>query len=146
MTEPNAPEEGATPPPTPQPPQPPPPGAGPAIQDAGGRFLPESPDAKTMGMLAHLLGFFTGFLGPLIIWLVKKDQSRFVDQEGKEALNFQLTVLIAYVVGILTWCLFVGILIFIAAWIIDIVFCILASVSVNNGKPYRYPVCIRMIK
>jgi len=50
---------------------------------------------KTMAMLCHLLGILTAFLGPLIIWLVKKDQSPFVDDQGKEALNFQITLVIA---------------------------------------------------
>src|SRR5437868_1922887 len=54
-----------------------------------------SPEEKQMGMLAHLLGII-GFVGPLIIWLIKKDQSPFVDDQGKEALNFHLTMLIAY--------------------------------------------------
>src|SRR2546423_4278523 len=64
-------------------------------------------DSKTMAMLAHLLGIL-GFLGPLIIWLIKKDQSPFVNDQGKEALNFHLTLLIGIIVGIATACLGVG--------------------------------------
>src|SRR5690348_1357609 len=56
-------------------------------------------DAKTMALLCHLLPIFTGFLGPLIIWLVKKDSSPFVDDQGKEALNFQITAFFGYLIG-----------------------------------------------
>ena len=55
-------------------------------------------DACQQAMLAHLLGALLGFLGPLIIWMTKKDDHPFIDDQGKEALNFHLTLLIAYVV------------------------------------------------
>ena len=69
---------------------------------------PEQPevskDAMSMAMLCHLLAIFTGFLGPLIIWLIKKEDAPFVNDHGKEALNFQITVLIAMVAsGLLTF-------------------------------------------
>src|SRR4051812_11305473 len=67
-----------------------------------------TPDDKTMAMLAHLLGIVTGFVGPLIIWLVKKDQSPFVDDQGKEALNFQLTLLIGWLVASVTAAFCIG--------------------------------------
>ena len=139
MTDPNAPFDNTTPPESPAP-APGQPGGVPGL------VSPESDDAKTMAMLAHLLAIFTGFLGPLIIWLIKKDQSPFVNQEGKEALNFQLTLLIAYVVGGVTACLVIGFFILAAASIAGIVFCILAAMTVSKGLPYRYPVCIRFIK
>ncbi len=150
MTEtPNTPDDNAPPPPQ----TPPPEGgpaegapAAPAEGAAGGLVSAESPDAKTMAMLCHLLAIFTGFLAPLIIWLIKKDQSPFVDQEGKEALNFQLTMLIAFVIGGLTTCLIIGFFIIAAASIVDIIFCVLAAITVNKGQGYRYPFCIRFIK
>ncbi len=55
-----------------------------------------SKDARMWAMLCHLLGFFTCFIGPLIIWLIKKDEDPFIDNQGKEALNFQITVAIAW--------------------------------------------------
>ena len=63
-------------------------------------------DERTMGMLAHILGGVTNFLGPLIIWLIKKDESPFVNDQGKEALNFQITIAIGYVVmmGVAAFC------------------------------------------
>jgi len=58
-------------------------------------------NARNMAMLCHLLGLFTGFVGPLILWLLKKDEDPFIDRQGKEALNFQITVVIGWTVGAL---------------------------------------------
>ncbi|MBS3763452.1 MAG: DUF4870 domain-containing protein [Planctomycetes bacterium] len=101
-----------------------------------------------MGMLCHLLGIFTGFLGPLIIWLVKKDDSDFVDDQGKEALNFQLTLLIAYIIsfGPLNLLFCIGSIIGTVIWIVALIFSIMATVRAKNGELYRYPINIRMIK
>jgi uncharacterized Tic20 family protein len=105
-----------------------------------------SNDARNMALLCHLLAIFTGFLAPLIIWLIKKDNIPFVDRHGKEALNFQLTVLIAFVVsGILSF-ICIGVLLAIAVWVVDIVFCIIATVMASKGEEYRYPLSIRFIK
>ena len=107
---------------------------------------PENNEAKTMGMLCHLLGIFTSFVGPLIIWLTKKDQSKFVDQQGKEALNFQLTMLIGFIAGGITSCIGIGFIILPAVQVVSLIFGILATVEANKGNPYRYPICIRFIK
>ena len=109
-------------------------------------------DDKQWAMFAHLSAILTtytvgmGFLGPLIIWLVKKDQSRFVDDQAKEALNFQLTLLIGVVIGIATACLIVGIVILIGVGVFSLVMCIIAGVRANSGERYRYPLTIRFIK
>jgi hypothetical protein len=102
-------------------------------------------DDKTMAMLCHLLSIFTGFVGPLVIWLVKKDQSKFVDDQGKECLNFNLTMLIGHLIGGATICFTFGV-INAALGVIQIVFSILAALEANKGKAYRYPMNIRMIK
>jgi len=113
---------------------------------------PEQPgvasDDKTMALLCHLLGIFTWFLGALIIWLIKKDQSRFIDHHGKEALNFQITVGIAYIAAGVITCLTLGIGSPLTAivWVVNLVFCILATVAANNGQLYRYPISIRLVK
>lgn len=105
-----------------------------------------------MAMLAHLLGIVTGFLGALIIWLVKKDVSPFVDDQGKEALNFQIAVLIVMVaLGVFSVVTFgIGALLafplMMVVGVANLVFCILAGVAANNGQHYRYPVTIRLIK
>ena len=104
-----------------------------------------TPEERTLGMLAHLLGVFW-FIGPLIIWLIKKDQSPFVDDQGKEALNFQLTLLIADVIGIATSFICIGLVILPIVWAVRIIFCILGAVKAYQGVAYRYPFAIRMIK
>jgi len=105
-----------------------------------------SKDDRTMAMLCHLLAIVLGFIGPLIIWLIKKDGSQFVDDQGKEALNFQLTMLIAFAVSGLSICIFIGFVLLPAVAIFDLVFCIIAAVKANGGEAYRYPINIRMVK
>jgi uncharacterized protein len=102
-------------------------------------------DARTMAMLAHLLGIFIGLFGPLIIWLVKKDQP-FVEAQSKESLNFQLTLLIGYLISGATWCFFVGMILFPVVWIGGLILCIMAAMEANKGVDYRYPFNIRFIK
>lgn len=103
-------------------------------------------DAKLMAMLAHLLGIFTGFLGALVIWLVKKDDSEFVADQAKEALNFQITVLIAWVAcGVLS-CLFIGIFLIPVVAIANLILCIMGAMKANDGVRYRYPFALRLIK
>src|SRR5689334_8979888 len=104
-------------------------------------------DSITMGMLCHLLAIFTWFIGPLLIWLIKKDQSPFVDDQGKEALNFQIATLIASVICIpLNFVFCLGFLLLIAIHITRIVFCIIATIQANKGIAYRYPLNLRLIK
>ena len=101
-----------------------------------------------MAMLAHLLGIFTWFVGPLIIWLTQKQISAFVDDQGKEALNFQITIGIIYIIVVLLTCLTLGLGSILAPviGIVNLVFCILACVAANKGERYRYPFAIRLIK
>jgi hypothetical protein len=106
---------------------------------------PPSKEDKTMAMLAHLLTILTGFIGPLVIWLIGKDKSPFVDDQGKESLNFQITVLIGYLIGTITFC-FGGFIIFFGVWIAALILAIMATVKVNEGVAYRYPFALRLIK
>jgi uncharacterized Tic20 family protein len=105
-----------------------------------------SKDAVNMAMLCHLLAIFTGFLGPLIIWLIKKEDSSFVDDQGKEALNFQITVLIAMVVSGLLIFACIGTFLMPIVYVLDLVFCIIAAVKASRGEAYRYPLTFRFIK
>lgn len=109
-------------------------------------------EEKTFGMLAHLAalaGFvipFGNLIGPLIVWLIKKDQSAWVDQQGKESLNFQISITIyAIVAGVLTLIL-IGILLLIAVGLFSLIMVIIASVKVSNGEDFRYPLCIAFLK
>ena len=99
-----------------------------------------------MGMLAHLLGIFLGFIGPLIIWLTQKDSSPWAGEEGKEALNFQITVLIGYVVGGVLAVVGIGVLISFAVWIVSLIFGIMGTMEANKGNHYKYPFALRLIQ
>src|SRR5947209_1924763 len=141
------PPPGSTPPPST--PQTPPPGGtlnyGTPPAETGYVGPAPTPDERTMGMLAHLLGII-GFLGPLIIWLIKRDQSPFVNDQGKEALNFHLTLLIGWVIGAALIVACIGPFIMLAVWIVGLIFSIMGALKAKEGIPYRYPFAIRMIK
>jgi hypothetical protein len=109
-------------------------------------------DQRTMGMLCHLAAFagyvipFGNFVGPLIIWLMKKEEMPFVDEQGKESLNFQITVTIAMIVCFVLVFVFIGFLLLPAVAIASLIFMIIAAVKANSGEHYRYPLTIRFIK
>ena len=103
-------------------------------------------EETNMAMLCHLLAIFTSFLGPLIIWLIKKDESSFVDDQGKEALNFQITVVIAMLASSVLMVVCIGAILAIAVSIANLVFCIMATIKSSKGEAYRYPFALRLIK
>lgn len=120
--------------------------------------------ANTWAMGCHLaaLALFVGIpfgniLGPLVIWLIKKDQYEIVDQQGKEALNFQISMTIYGIVGIAAAVLStitlilapvaaVLMLLLIGLALLDLVLIIVATVKVSNGESYQYPLTIRFIQ
>ncbi len=108
-------------------------------------------EERTLALAAHLLGILTSFIGALVIWLISKDASPskpFATDQAREALNFQITVIIAYVAAVILAIVSFGILFFVPTlvWIANLVFCILAAVKANNGEHYRYPFTLRLIK
>ena len=105
-------------------------------------------EEKTWSLLAHLGGILFGFLAPLVVWLVFKGRGPFLDDQAKEALNFQIAVTIAYVAAWILSIVSVGILAFLpfVVWVASLVFAILAAVAVNKGQWYRYPVTLRLVK
>jgi uncharacterized Tic20 family protein len=118
----------------------------PQAQPVEAQKVEVSNDAKNMGVLCHLLGFFTSFLGPLIIWLIKKDQMPYVDHHGKEALNFQITLAIAYMVAGLAVLCIIGPFLIPIIGLVDLIFSIIACVAASKGEYYKYPVSLRLIK
>jgi hypothetical protein len=102
-------------------------------------------DERLWATLVHIGGIFFGFIPALIGYLVLKDRGPFVREHTATALNFQITLAIASVVGwVLIW-VAVGVLILIAVWVVNIVFSIIAAVKANAGQPYVYPLAIRFI-
>ena len=108
---------------------------------------PPDKDSITMGMLCHLLAIFTFWLGPLIIWLIKREQSAFIDDQGKEALNFQIVCFIAGLICIpLIPLACIGLILMLAVHVTRLIFTIIATIQANKGVAYRYPVTFRIIK
>ena len=109
-------------------------------------------DARMWAMLCHLSAlslYFTGLgfiFGPLIVWLIKKDDHPFIDDQGKESLNFEISILLYYVVAGLSIFCFVGFALVPLLHIFHVIFIIVASVKANSGEAYRYPLTIRFIK
>ncbi|HAI48326.1 hypothetical protein D3C87_296140 [compost metagenome] len=105
-------------------------------------------DQRTMALVAHILGIFTWFIGPLIIWVINKDDSTksFVTDQAKEALNFQITITIAMLISFVLMIVIIGGLLAPLVGILNLVFCIIAAVKANNGEAYRYPFTLRLIK
>jgi uncharacterized Tic20 family protein len=104
-----------------------------------------SQDDRNLAMIAHLLGIISSFLGALIIWIIKKDESPFVAQEAKEALNFQITLFIAHVIAGALIFVVIGLLLVPLVWVVNIVFSIIAAMSASKGQGYRYPFAIRLV-
>jgi uncharacterized protein len=108
---------------------------------------PLSPaDEKLWATLIQIGGLFFGFLAPLIGYLVLKDRGPFVRAWSVTALNFQLTLLIGYVVGWILTFLLIGIFILIAVYVVGIVFAIIAAVKANQGEWWQYPLTIRFVQ
>ena len=119
---------------------------------------PEAPtgvptaEDKQWGLFAHLSSLagliipFGNILGPLIIWQVKKDSLPFAADQGKEALNFNITIAIAAIISGLLTLVLIGFLLLPLVGLAWLVFTIIAAVKANNGEAYRYPFALRLIK
>ena len=110
-------------------------------------------NTNTWVMLCHLtaLAFLVGIpfgniIGPLVIWLVKKDEMKPVDEAGKESLNFQISMTIYAAVAAILSLIVIGVFLLIAIVVVDVVLVIMAAVKTNNGEKYIYPLTIRLIK
>lgn len=124
--------------------------------------FPESPDVSepsldsdvlnwaTLTHLSSLTGYVTGGLGfvvgPLLMWLFRKDQWEFVDDQGKEALNFNINVFILGIVCFVLVFVLIGIPLLVLLLIAQVAFTIIGALAANKGVRYRYPVIIRFVK
>jgi uncharacterized Tic20 family protein len=96
-----------------------------------------------LGLFFHLFGHL---LGPLIVWLAKRGDSPDIDAHGRESLNFQLSMLIYDAIAFVLCFVFIGIPILILLWILNTIFVIIASIQASEGKLYRYPLALHLIK
>jgi uncharacterized Tic20 family protein len=114
------------------------------------RELSES--ERNWAMLCHLSSFagyffpFGGILGPLICWLSRKDESQWVDFNGKQALNFQLSILLYMVLSIPLCFIIVGIPILVFLGFLEVICVVIASVKASKGEEFRYPISIPFIQ
>jgi uncharacterized Tic20 family protein len=154
---PSDPTPPSVPPPAPQvPPAAPPPVTPPPVTPPPADALPHvetSAEEKMWGMLSHLTalaGFlvvpFGNVIAPLVIWMIKKDTMPFVNDQGKESLNFQITLTIAMIISIISIFVCIGYVLIPAVYVTGIVFVIIASIKANEGVRYRYPFALRFIK
>ncbi|MGY4856713.1 DUF4870 domain-containing protein [Cryobacterium sp. AP23] len=102
-------------------------------------------DEKLWATLIHIGGILFGFLPALIGYIVLKDRGPFIRAHTATALNFQITLAIAYIVGSILTVILVGIFILAAAWILSIVFSIMAAIAANKGEWYTYPLTIKFV-
>jgi len=103
-------------------------------------------DEKLWATLTHVGGILFHWLAPLIAYLVLKDRGPFVRWHTRQALNFQLTILIGYIAGAVLSLLIVGFFVLLAAAVLNIVFGILAAMAANRGEYYRYPIAIEFVR
>jgi uncharacterized Tic20 family protein len=108
-----------------------------AVRTGGG-------DDVTLSALVHALAIFSEFIGPLVIYLVKRD-SAVVRHHAAEALNFSITVMIGYVVSVILTPVLIGIPMLFAVWIGSLVLRITAAVAASKAELYRYPINIRLV-
>jgi uncharacterized Tic20 family protein len=99
-----------------------------------------------LAALAGYLGPLLNILGPFIVWIVKKNEFSFVDEQGKESMNFQITMTLLALLALLLIVVKIGFLLIFAVGIVNLVFVIIASVKTSNGESYQYPFKIRFIK
>lgn len=108
---------------------------------------------KQWGMFTHLAAFATfvlpvagNIIGPLIIYLIKKDEYEFVNDQGKEVLNFQITWSIIFTISAILIFVGIGIFMLIGFGIAWMILVIVGTVAANNGEYYRYPLTVRFLK
>ncbi|HZV62509.1 MAG TPA: DUF4870 domain-containing protein [Methylophilaceae bacterium] len=103
-----------------------------------------SSNDKNLAVLTHLGGILFSFIPSLIVWLLKKDNA-YVSEQAKEALNFQITILIGWVISYILMIILIGFLLMGIIWLANIILCILAAVATSKGENYRYPFTLRLI-
>lgn len=128
---------------------------GTSVAPAPPAVSPSEKEERNWALFAHISTLSTfvgipGFIGPLVVWLVKKDELPFAAAQAKEALNFQISLFIYSIICVILILTVIGALIgfpgLIVLVILEIVFTIIASVQAGEGKPYRYPMTLRLIE
>ncbi len=115
-------------------------------QNERGEQVTTSSDERLLAMLIYVTSFFTTIIGPIIIWLIKREESAFIDYHGKEYLNFVISYFIYGIVAAISMVILIGFLLAPIVGIAAFVFTIIAAVKAYNGEMYRIPLIFRLIK
>jgi uncharacterized protein len=111
-------------------------------QDIRPNYTPNG-DERTLAILVHVLSIFFWIFPGLIVYLIKRDESSFVSDHAKEAMNFQISLTILYVILFIT---IVGWVFLWVPWVMQLIFCIIAAIKASDLKLFRYPFTLRLIK
>lgn len=104
-----------------------------------------SNDDKNIAVIAHLGGTVFSVFPSLIIWWLKKDDSAYIGEQAREALNFQITVLIVSLISSVLVVILIGFLLLGFIWLANVILCILAAIAASKGEHYQYPFSLRLI-
>jgi len=105
-----------------------------------------SNDERLLAAAIYVSSFFTVFIGPLVIWLIKKDESSFIDYHGREYFNFLISYGVYFIVSGILVIILIGALLLWALGILAFIFTIIAAVKAFEGKEYRFPFIFRVIR
>ncbi len=123
-----------------------------SVNESQESISPPSKDETMWAMFCHLstlLGFvfpFGNIIAPMVLWQMKKDEYPLVDDQGKEALNFQISMTIYVLISVILIFVAIGIVFLIALGLFDLIVTVIASLNAANGQKYRYPFSIRFVK
>jgi uncharacterized Tic20 family protein len=130
-----------------------PPPAGPQYQQnnyvpppAGPQYPMRPDEERTWALVAHIGTIVLGFIAPLIVLLVKGNESPTVRAHAVESLNFQITAAIGYVASSFLMIILIGFITMPIIWIAAVVFAIIATIAASKGEPYKYPFALRLVK
>jgi len=114
-------------------------------QEAAASEANEIPaEVRNMATLCHILAL-VGFVGPLVMWLLKKNEHGFIDEQGRASLNFQFTITIGYMVAYLLAPIGIGLILMIVLIVANMIFVIKAAMKTRKGLPANYPVSARFL-
>lgn len=111
-----------------------------------------SKDERNWALIAHLsaiagmlVPFVGTILGPLVVWLLKREDSEYVADQAKEALNFNITMFLGYMICFILMIIVIGVFLMMALGLLHLVFIIIAMVKASEGERYRYPFALRLV-
>ncbi|MBU9712611.1 DUF4870 domain-containing protein [Evansella tamaricis] len=105
----------------------------------------EEKDERLLAMVIYLISFFFPLIGPLVIWLIKKNDSDYIDHHGREYFNFLISFTVYYIIGFILTFVLIGILVLIVLGIATIVLTIIAAIKAYEGDRYRFPLIFRLL-